>query len=47
MIELLQLGKLHGYATGHGIGSRDGSCDVSAVRYLMTAEQLDAACGTH
>jgi len=44
MIELLQLGKTHGYETlRQAVESalEMGSCDVSTVRYLMTAEQLD------
>jgi transposase len=45
MIELLQLGKAHGYETlRQAVESalEMGSCDVSTVRYLMTsARQLD------
>jgi len=44
MIELLQLGKTHGYETlRQAVESalEMGSCDVSTVRYLMTAGQLD------
>jgi transposase len=44
MIELLQLGKTHGYETlRQAVESalNMGSCDVSTVRYLMTAKQLD------
>jgi hypothetical protein len=46
MIELLQLGKAYGYeklrqAVESALAM--GSCDVSTVRYLMTAEQLDRA----
>jgi transposase len=44
MIELLQLGKTHGYETlRRAVESalEMGSCDVSTVRYLMTAKQLD------
>ena len=44
MIELLQLGKKHGYKTlRQAVESalEMGSCDVSTVRYLMTADQLD------
>jgi len=44
MIELLQLGKAHGYETLRwAIESalEMGSCDVSTVRYLLTAKQLD------
>jgi len=44
MIELLQLGKIHGYERlRQAVEStlEMGSCDVSTVRYLMTAEQLD------
>jgi hypothetical protein len=44
MVELLQLGKTHGYkrlrqAVESALDM--GSCDVSTVQYLMTAEQLD------
>jgi hypothetical protein len=44
MIELLQLGKAHGYeklrqAVESALAM--GSYDVATVRYLMTAEQLD------
>ena len=44
MIELLQLGKTYGYeklrqAVESALAM--GSCDVSTVRYLMTAERLD------
>jgi hypothetical protein len=44
MIELLQLGKTHGYETlRQAVESAlaMGSCDVSTVQYLMTAGQLD------
>jgi transposase len=44
MIELLQLGKKHGYdALCRAVESalEMGSCDISTVRYLMTAGQLD------
>ncbi len=46
MVELLQLGKTHGYeklrqAVESALAM--GSCDVSTVRYLMTADQLDRA----
>jgi len=44
MIELLQLGKTHGYDTlRQAVESAldMGSCHVSTVRYLMTAKQLD------
>ena len=44
MIELLQLGKTHGYETlRQAVESalEMGSCDVSTVRYLITAEQLE------
>jgi len=44
MIELLQLGKTHGYeALRQAVESafEMGSCDVFTVRYLMTAKQLD------
>jgi len=44
MIELLQLGKTHGYETLRRIvesALEMGSCDVSTVRYLMTAKQLE------
>jgi hypothetical protein len=44
MIELLQLGKTHGYdVLRQAVESalQMGSCDISAVRYLMTAEQLE------
>jgi transposase len=44
MIELLQLGKTHGYETlRQAVESAldMGSCDVSTVQYLMTAKQLD------
>ena len=44
MIELLQLGKTHGYETlRQAVESAlaMGSCDVSTVRYLITAEQLE------
>jgi len=46
MIELLQLGKTHGYeklrqAVESALAM--GSCDVSTVRYLLLAEQLDRA----
>ena len=44
MIELLQLGKTHGYDTLRQAveSALDlGSCDVSTVQYLMTAKQLD------
>jgi len=46
MIELLQLGKTHGHARlRQAVESalEIGSCDVSTVRYLMTAGQLDRA----
>jgi hypothetical protein len=43
MIEMLRLGKIYGYdilrqAVESALAM--GSCDVSAVRYLMSAEQL-------
>ena len=44
MIEILRLGKTHGYGTlRQAVESAldMGSCDVSTVQYLMTAEQLD------
>ena len=46
MVELLQLGKAHGYeklrqAVESALAM--GSCDVATVHYLMTAEQLDRA----
>ena len=44
MIELLRLGKTHGYDTlRQAVDSalEMGSCDISTVRYLMTAEQLE------
>jgi transposase len=44
MIELLQLGKSHGYdLLRQAVESalEMGSCDISAVRYLITAEQLE------
>ena len=50
MIELLQLGKTHGYEKlREAVESalELGSCDVSTVQYLMTAGQLDRGpCGT-
>lgn len=47
MIELLRLGKTHGYEKLRQVvesALEMGSCDVSTVRYLMTAEHLDRAC---
>ena len=46
MIELLHLGKTHGYERlREAVESalELGSCDVSTVQYLMTAGQLDRA----
>ena len=46
MIELLQEGRRHGYdrlRDGVETALAMGSCDVSAVRYLMTAENLNRA----
>ena len=46
MIELLQLGKVHGYEKlreAVELALELGSCDVSTVQYLMTAGQLDRA----
>ncbi len=46
MIELLRLGRTHGYERlQEAVESalELGSCDISTVQYLMTAEQLDRA----
>lgn len=46
MIELLGLGKVHGYdRLGQAVEStlEMGSCDVATVRYLLTAEELNRA----
>lgn len=46
MIELLGLGKIHGYdRLGQAVESalQMGSCDAATVRYLLTAEQLNRA----
>ncbi|MBM4448771.1 MAG: IS21 family transposase [Chloroflexi bacterium] len=44
MIDLLRLGKVHGYEKlrqAVELALDMGSCDVSTIRYLITAEQLD------